>query len=65
VSDYENGPFEGLEFRDSKEAFIKAIEDKRLTRDPDDENYAGNYMYMHTQDGIDQFKNIITRKYDV
>ena len=51
-------------FRDSNEAFRQAIEQGRLT----DESvssplYAGNYMYMGTYDGVDQFKDIVTREY--
>ena len=47
-------------------AFEKAIEQGRLSNNPDDANYAGNYMYMgHWSDGKDTFKNINTRQYDI
>ena len=53
-------------FKDSQAAFDAAIEDGRLSTDRTQANYAGSYMYMHTDDdGRDSFKNIETRKYDV
>ncbi len=54
-------------FRDSQEAFEQAITEGRLSVDPKAANYAGNYMYMHTDPatGSDRFKNIETRSYDV
>ena len=55
-----------MTFKDSQAAFAAAIEDGRLSTDSRQANYAGNYMYMHTDDdGHDSFKNILTRKYDV
>ena len=50
-------------FRDSKEAFRQAIEQGRLTDNALSPLYAGNYMYMGTWDGVDQFKDIVTREY--
>lgn len=50
-------------FRDSQQAFEQAIAEGILSTDPKQPNYAGNYMYMCTWDGVDEFKNIITRKY--
>ena len=44
-------------------AFENAIEKKRLSENEDALNFAGNYMYMFTQDGIDQFKHSIDRTY--
>ena len=50
--------------RDHKKAFENAIKEGRLNRDKDRDLYAGNWMYMFTNEhGTDQFKNIITRKY--
>ncbi len=50
-------------FKDSGQAFQEAIDAGRLSSDPKDTNYAGNYMYMGTWDGVDTFKNIDTREY--
>ena len=47
------------------DAFDNAIKNGRLTDDPKDQNFAGNYMFMGTYNGKDQFKNIMYRKYDV
>ncbi len=55
-----------MTYRDSNQAFEDAIEAGRLSTDRALANYAGNYMYMHTDDdGRDSFKNIKTRLYDV
>lgn len=51
------------EFKDSQIAFNTAIEQGRLSANKTDENYAGNYMYMGTYNGKDQFKSIDTREY--
>ena len=52
--------------RDPQEAFERAIKAGVLSIDPQASNYAGDYMYMHTDpDGTDRFKNIETRRYDV
>jgi hypothetical protein len=57
---------DAMTFRDSQQAFEDAIEAGRLSTDKALANYAGNYMYMHTDDdGRDSFKNIETRFYDV
>jgi len=58
-------------YRDHKKAFENAIKEGRLNRNEDSDLYAGKWMYMFTkvprtqltEHGIDQFKNIITRKY--
>ena len=51
---------------DPNVAFNKAIADGRLSDDQDQAHYAGNYMYMHTdENGKDLFKNINTRQYDI
>ena len=53
-------------WKDSKQAFNQAIRDGRLSVDRKADNYAGLYMYMGTEpSGLDQFKNIETRCYDV
>jgi len=49
--------------QESRKAFDKAISDKRLSNDPNADNYAGGYMYMGNHEGKDHFKNIITRDY--
>ncbi len=58
---------EHVTYRDSQQAFERAIREGRLSTDPNAANYAGLYMYMHTEvaDGHDAFKNINTRRYDV
>ena len=54
------------QFIDPQEAFTKALVSGRLTKYPKAKHYAGNYMYMFTDEaGKDQFKNINTRRYDV
>lgn len=54
-----------MRFRFSKHCFENAISKGKLTLNPGDDNYIGNYMYMHSDETTDSFKNIITRKYDV
>ena len=51
--------------QEAREAFDKAINDSRLTTSPNDNNYAGKYMFMGKKQGKDLFKNILTRAYDV
>lgn len=50
-------------FKDPRTAFEQAIASGVLSPDPSAERYAGDYMYMHTWDGIDYFKHILTRRY--
>jgi hypothetical protein len=50
-------------FKSSDDAFDFAIDCGRLTINKTDTNYAGNYMYMGTYAGKDQFKHIKTGKY--
>lgn len=50
-------------FKDPQQAFEKAIEEKRLTINPDNDNFAGHYMYMGTWDDKDHFKNSLYRNY--
>ena len=50
-------------FKDSDDAFSDAINAGRLSTNEADTNYAGNYMYMGTWDGVDSFKHIDTRQY--
>lgn len=49
--------------RNSFEAFEDAIILNHLSRNPEDDHYAGNYMYMQTINGIDRFKHKVTRNY--
>jgi hypothetical protein len=56
---------EDYEHKDAQKCFEKAIEQGRLSLEPDAANYAGKYMYMGTWGGKDTFKNIMTRLYDV
>lgn len=52
-----------MEFREPEEAFEDAIKQGRLSRDESHPLYAGNFMYMGTENGTDQFKHIMTRQY--
>ena len=52
-----------IEFRDAQLAFREAIKRGSLTDKPGYFKYAGNWMYMHTEDGFDFFKHIDTREY--
>jgi len=53
-------------FRNPVDAFDDAIASGRLNTRPESSKYAGNWMYMHTdEDGKDVFKNIETRRYDL
>jgi hypothetical protein len=49
--------------KDSRLAFQEAIEAGRLSAEDGEWNYAGDWMYMGTYSGKDQFKNIMTRLY--
>ena len=51
--------------RNPDQAFDDAIKAGQLTNNPSDNNYAGLYMYMYTDETGDHFKNINTRKYDI
>ena len=46
-----------------KEVFDNAIKEGILSENENDKIYAGNFMYMHTDNGVHYFKHIITRKY--
>ncbi|MBM5783003.1 MAG: hypothetical protein FJ368_06270 [Pelagibacterales bacterium] len=50
-------------FINPEEAFQKAIEKGILSSNENDKDYAGNFMYMYSENGKDYFKNIITKKY--
>jgi len=52
---------------EAMEAFQQAIQQGRLSDNPEANNYAGKYMYMGLSPNgqYDTFKNITTRKYDV
>ncbi len=52
-----------MTFRNPNEAFEQAIAKGILSVDQTKPNYAGNYMYMHTDEQGDAFKHIDTRKY--
>ena len=52
-----------IEFIDPQEAFSQAIAIKILSENKTDLNFAGNFMYMGTKNGVHQFKHIDTRKY--
>ncbi len=52
-----------MEIIDSQKAFDAAIENGILSADNTATNYTGRYMYMYTEQGINYFKNIMTRKY--
>ncbi len=56
----------GYTLRNAQTAFEDAIKAGRLSEKPEASNFAGGYMYMHTDAaGRDQFKNINSRAYDV
>ena len=52
-----------MEYRDSQAAFSDAIATGELSDDPSSQRYAGDYMYMCTVNGADQFKHSVTRQY--
>ena len=56
-----------MDYKNPQKAFEQAIEQGRLSKNPDAENYAGKYMYMgkSANGQYDAFKNINTRQYDV
>ncbi len=45
------------------DAFDHAIDSGRLSARASDKNYAGHYMYMGNNAGLDMFKHIVTRQY--
>lgn len=59
---------QSLGYKDDAQAcFEQAIKEGRLSINPKDKNFAGDYMYMGTTAMTDKdlFKNILTRKYDI
>ena len=52
-----------FEEKDAVVAFKKAIQEGRLTDNPKDMVWAGNFMYMGRVDGKDMFKHIDRRFY--
>lgn len=56
---------ERIQSKEPRQAFEDAIKAGRLSANPDDENYAGHYMYMGiATDGVkDAFKHRVTRQY--
>ena len=55
---------DNLTFKNPRQAFQDAIDKGALSIDPKKANYAGKWMYMHTDEaGVDAFKNINFRNY--
>ena len=52
-----------MEIMNSNEAFDSAINAGILSTDRENEVFAGNYMYMYTNQGLNYFKHIDTREY--
>jgi len=52
-----------IAFRDSQQAFADAIYNGVLSVSRDADHYIGDYMYMFTEHGQDNFKNRNTRQY--
>jgi hypothetical protein len=50
-------------FINPKEAFQQAIDKGILSPKESDQDFAGNFMYMYTQEEVNYFKNVVTRKY--
>jgi len=48
---------------ETQRVFEDAIKNKILSENPQDDNYARNYMYMGAFKGKAAFKHIITRQY--
>lgn len=51
------------DFINPEVAFEAAIQKNILSDKESEPNFVGNFMYMHTLDKVDHFKNIVTRKY--
>jgi len=64
-----NGPLDWQDIMDAQAKFTAAISSGALSDDPTADNFAGHYMYMHTEQckdsgfPVDLFKHIDTRKY--
>ncbi len=52
-----------VKYIEPMEAFSYAIERGTLSAHEQDNNYAGNYMYMGSTDTSHHFKHIMTRSY--
>ncbi len=53
-----------MTFKNPQDAFETAVNNGRLSDNPYAKNYVEDYMYMGTtNDGLDQFKHMITRQY--
>lgn len=50
-------------YRKPTVVFEEALANGGLSGNVNDDNYAGNYMYMHSTDTADSFKHIVTREY--
>jgi uncharacterized protein YpmB len=48
---------------DSQEAFQEAIDKGDLSVTSGAHNYAGDYMYMYSLEGVDYFKHFNTKRY--
>lgn len=51
------------EFIEPQKAFEDAIKEGLLSTDKEKDNYAGKWMYMHTVQARNYFKNINFRNY--
>jgi hypothetical protein len=54
---------ETMEKSAARAAFDKAIAEARLSDNPNKWNYAGDFMYMGREGGVDLFKHRDTRQY--
>jgi len=52
-----------MTYEDGQQAFTHAIQLKLLSNMWGRDDYAGNYMYMYSQNDQDFFKNKETRRY--
>jgi hypothetical protein len=48
---------------DPIECFDHAISTRAMSDNPSADNYAGDYMYMHSTNSHDHFKHVDTRNY--
>ena len=48
---------------EARAAFDNAIKEARLSDAPQAWNFAGSFMYMGREAGLDLFKHIMTRRY--
>ena len=50
-------------FINPQDAFKQAIQKGILSAQEGEKDFAGNFMYMYSSEGVHYFKNRITRKY--